>query len=555
MQFLNKLIGKAVYKVISNVTKMDIIIDFLKDKFKDQCPPRAELLAIVKQKNQIQSGLEACLVVFNPINTAAATVDGIVTTVGIAVKIIKLIPIPTSFPPGIGIPINVITILSDSLDQLDKLLTSAKITVSIVAPLSKIISDAITKTIAKLQELDILFNTCMGEIVKGTNEGGTGVPLTLQEQDELALEIVNIAATSGDFNNPALNANTDAGLLDRLSPNSSNPLAYKGFVFIVEYETVEVISDTGVITQEQEYSFPSRRIKATNKDTSAGNVYLGLEVYNLVGGRYSFSASTQVLINEAKFRIDNLNYTKYWKQWVNSSNNNALTPGKNVIAGPVNNNTIGPNPLPPSNTGGAFPSPIEVTQENWTNWNQLNGMTSNMQQQMYGSNPYKNIPYSIDIGQSLFLNSTRNSSGTLTSATKGLPTKSAIRLKAKVNSPGAKITFTVDTGEFTPQYPWGYSNPGVGDYNNGVKQPYRRGEVEIKINAASGSQHQNIKLLKVNKGVGIYTFTYPEIGTYYVEAIIWNGGRYGTTFNNQTTEYINSNQSSSLIVTYDSQQP
>ena len=78
--------------------------------------------------------------------------------------------------------------------------------------------------------------------------------------------------------------------------------------------------------------------------------------------------------------------------------------------------------------------------------------------------------------------------------------------------------------------------------------------MEIKINAASGSQHQNIKLLKVNKGVGIYTFTYPEIGTYYVEAIIWNGGRYGTTFNNQTAEYINSNQSSSLIVTYDSQQ-
>ena len=545
MQFLNKLIGKAVYKVISNVTKMDIVIDFIKTKFKDQCPPRAELLAIVKQKNQIQSGLEACLVVFNPINTAAATVDGIVTSVGIAVKIIKLIPIPTSFPPGIGIPINVITILSDSLDQLDKLLTSAKITVSIVAPLSKIISDAITKTIVKLQELDILFNECMGELAADLNP---------QEQQELALEIVNIAATSGDFDNPSLNANTDAGLLDRLSPNSSNPLAYKGFVFTVEYETVEVISNTGVITQEQQYSFPSRRIKAKNEDTSAGNVYLGLEVYNLVGGRYSFSSSTQVLINEAKFRIDNLNYTKYWKEWIKSNNTQTLAPGKNAIAGPVNNNTIGPNPLPPSNTGGAFPSPIEVTQESWTNWNQLNGMKSNMQQQMYGSNPYKNIPYSIDIGQSLFLNSTRNSSGTLSSATKGLPTKSAIRLKAKVNSPGAKITFTVDTGEFTPQTPWGYGNPGVGNYNDGIKQPYRRGEVEIKINAASGSQHQNIKLLKVNKGVGIYTFTYPEIGTYYVEAIIWNGGRFGTTFNNQVAEYINSNQSSSLIVTYDSQQ-
>ena len=49
---------------------------------------------------QIQQPLQA-------LETTASNLRNIIVTVKAAVKIIKLIPIPTSVPPGIGIPVNI----------------------------------------------------------------------------------------------------------------------------------------------------------------------------------------------------------------------------------------------------------------------------------------------------------------------------------------------------------------------------------------------------------------------------------------------------------------
>ena len=169
---------------------------------------------------------------------------------------------------------------------------------------------------------------------------------------------------------------------------------------------------------------------------------------------------------------------------------------------------------------------------------------------MYAKNSYKSIPYSIDIGKSLQKSSDRNYTYNI-SYFGGMAEESSIRLKADVKVPGTTITFTVDTGKFTPQNVTNFNPPGWGNFDIYDGVDYQRGKVIMKINAASGSQYQNVKLLSTDKEVKTYNFTYPEIGMYYIEATIWEGTRgFGSG-----EDYINANQSSSLVISYLNQPP
>jgi hypothetical protein len=59
--FLSKIIVRSITKVVRSTAKFDIAIDNIMDKFKDSCPPREELLKIIRQKNQIQTSLISSL--------------------------------------------------------------------------------------------------------------------------------------------------------------------------------------------------------------------------------------------------------------------------------------------------------------------------------------------------------------------------------------------------------------------------------------------------------------------------------------------------------------
>ena len=163
MSFLSSLLIKTITKVIKNLTKFEVAIDALIDRFKASCPPKAELLNIVKQKNQIQGALENVVGAFNTVEATAETTNTIVTTVSTVVKVIKAIPIPTSVPPGVGIPINVITLLADSLDTLGDLLKGAKGALKVVPSAGKTIQEAAQTIVTKLQTLDGVLNVCIEE--------------------------------------------------------------------------------------------------------------------------------------------------------------------------------------------------------------------------------------------------------------------------------------------------------------------------------------------------------------------------------------------------------
>jgi hypothetical protein len=303
MSVLTNLIIKTITRVIKDVTKLELSIDDIIDKFKEACPPKDELLKIVQQKNQLQSALQNVVDAFNTIQSTVNVTEATISTVTTAINIIKAIPVPSSIPPGIGIPINVITLLADSLDTLSNILKRAEGAVSIIPSASQSIVDASNTVITRLQTLDVLINGCIENLSDG---------MTQAEKNELISEVNNAAATSGDFSNLGLNLVNDKELENRLLPTSNDPFLYQKTGFpsadwklLIEYN------------QDNEFSFPQRRIKAVNINESPSNIYRGVVVYNIQGKKWSYSSSVKVLIDETKFVIEQLDNN--W--WANNNTN------------------------------------------------------------------------------------------------------------------------------------------------------------------------------------------------------------------------------------------
>lgn len=297
MSFLAKILTKSISKIVEATSKFELAVDDLIDKFKDSCPPKDELMQIVQQKNQIQLALQSILAGFNTVQQTVNVTETLVTTVSTSVKIIKAIPFPTSVPPGVGIPINVITILADSLDKLGDLLKGAKGALKVVPSAAKTITSAAETVLTKLQALDVVLNKCIEELAEG---------LTDQETNELLNEIGNVAATAGDNSSIGLNIANEEDLLNRLQPGSNNPFKYrkpgfrnKDWLLTIEYN------------EENDLPFPQRRIRAENLNQFEGNIYRGVVVYNIYGKKYSYSTSVEVLVDEVKFVIEQLDTNWY----------------------------------------------------------------------------------------------------------------------------------------------------------------------------------------------------------------------------------------------------
>ena len=318
MNPLNKTINRAVIKVVKNTSKLELAVDFLIEKFKEGCPPKEEILKIVQQKNQLQEGLQQVLDVFNTVQQAADITNNTVTTIQVAVSIIKSIPAPTAIIPtsgGVGIPINVITKLSDSLDALAIVLREAKAAVNAVRPAAQTITGVVDKAITNLSKLDFLVTGCIDELAQtGGEDGGE---MTQQEKNNLIQEVNNSAATSGTFSNAALNSAGEEALISQLSANSSDPYRYakpgfstKDWQFVLEENAANTLS------------LPQRRIKATNINFSSQfNPFIGYVVYNSRYAKtYSYTTSVKTLVSETKQVIDSLN-----RNWA-ELNNEQYTP-------------------------------------------------------------------------------------------------------------------------------------------------------------------------------------------------------------------------------------
>ena len=269
---LGTIIAGLVKNAARSLVNFELAVDPILERLQQACPPKAELEAIIKQKNSITTALTQVQTALTTMVQTGQTVTGIINVADIAVRVIKNLPLPTAVPPGVGIPINVINRFTDTLIKLSDLIKVSKGVVSSIAPAVQSLNNDIQTILSALARLDVLLVGCL--------EADT-VGLTDEEKEDYFTSLGINLNTLDTTSSPEVNIAGGQALEDSLAPNSNDPLIYKDFKLIIDND------------KENTLSFPRRRIVAT-RVTDAVQIV----------GDYSFSSSTQILVDEIKFKID-----------------------------------------------------------------------------------------------------------------------------------------------------------------------------------------------------------------------------------------------------------
>jgi|TARA_R110000822_G_scaffold24603_2_gene74772 hypothetical protein len=230
-----------------------------------------------------------------------------INTVADIVTIIKLLALPTSFPPGAGVPLSVPNTFASTLITLGELLEAARASVNLIPTATTTLVNLLNTVTTPLNKLNLVIDPFVNVLgmVKAVVDLQDVCPL-LTQADIDANKASLMANIRGQL--ATIDSSFAVGLSnvleERLTPNAANPYIYKNFRFVLESNPV------------QEFSFPSRRIKAIRANsTGISDGIAGggsIIVYNnnpttnpeLEEGAYSYASNINVLIAEGKFAID-----------------------------------------------------------------------------------------------------------------------------------------------------------------------------------------------------------------------------------------------------------
>jgi len=267
---LGSFISKMVVSITKTTLQFNKTLDVLIEQFKDGCPTTKELKALINQKNQINTALQQIEQKIATLNKVASTSETVLTGVKVGVTVIKQLPIPTSFPPGVGIPVSIINTFSDALDNLGTIIDKEEGSLGSIPEALNAISKDVGTVITKLSELDIALNKCLEE-----------------DPNITQIDIDSIVATTGNF----VGVMTDEELFNLLS----NP---PGLLYGDYYLRLNEIPS--------EFSFTKKQVTAQNKESvpPPGEYFLEGASIEMLYGDESFSSSNTILVDEMKWVID-----------------------------------------------------------------------------------------------------------------------------------------------------------------------------------------------------------------------------------------------------------
>jgi len=243
-------VGTLKGRLVSQI--QSTVLDILK-KFSNKCPNSKELQKIIKIRNTLITHITSFESRVRKFSSLADKLSGAITTAKAAVKVIKSIPIPTAIIPpmsgGLGIPINILTRYSDTLIQLDKLITRLEDEKNAILSIVNTTLSTLVKLKNKLESVDIAIQIC------ASSTGNNSADL---------VEILGIAQP------PISSESLQQGEI------------YKGYKLLIQQD-------------------PNSPAIAPKRYAIAQDG-VGITV---IYGPSSFSSNTEVLIDELKFRIDN----------------------------------------------------------------------------------------------------------------------------------------------------------------------------------------------------------------------------------------------------------
>jgi hypothetical protein len=221
-------------------------------KFSNQCPDSSEIKRIITQRNNLLKVINAFEKRVNNLRSTANRFNGIIRSTRLAIQVIKNIPIPTAIIPpmsgGLGIPINILTRYSDALIRLNKLVDGLEADRQGILGIVDSTSNTLVNLKQRLNSIDLAIQQC--------------------SQDSTALPSIVLDAQ------PKENTGTEG------TPGPD--YEYKGY----RLEILQDISQNTIVPRRYAIAKDRRGII-------------------VLKGPLSFSSSTDVLLDEIKFRIDN----------------------------------------------------------------------------------------------------------------------------------------------------------------------------------------------------------------------------------------------------------
>ena len=253
IDLLNKLKSMLLPIILTmiakfGVTKLQELIEEGKTKSEDIknkiCPSPEELNKIIKRKNKLVKQLNNALKIIESTTKVLGITGNVILVLEIAFKILKNLPLPTSVPPGIGLPTNVILGIQDNKVKIGNIITTLKLTNTGTLIILNMLRSTLIQIVTLLNLLDSLIQECYPEA----------------EQEQLSAELIALTQEQANQESPVVTIVND---------------------FIM-----------GVETEKTTNSLKRRRATATN----AGGVVM-------LKGEWSFSSIDQILIDELVFYI------------------------------------------------------------------------------------------------------------------------------------------------------------------------------------------------------------------------------------------------------------
>jgi ABC-type transporter Mla subunit MlaD len=257
-------ISAIVASQVGNVRAMLVVqvqknVLAMLNKFSKECPDPKTLQKLIKTRNILLKNVTGLRKRVQKFNTVARTLQTTATLTKVLIKVITSIPLPTAIIPpmsgGIGVPVSLLTKYSNSLVKLNKILDKVLDESGAITSVVGSIEPPLQTTEDRLKSIDALIQQCI--------DGAS-------TQADLAA-LLSTAQPKG---------NTGSNL-DGLSDTDPR-FFYKGY-------RLEIIQDPN-----SPKIAPRRYAIAKDKR--------GVTVLK---GPPSFSSSTDVLLDEIKFRIDN----------------------------------------------------------------------------------------------------------------------------------------------------------------------------------------------------------------------------------------------------------
>ncbi len=263
-----------------------------------------------------------------------------VTFTSDVVEILKILALPTAIA-GVGQPNSVNNTFASILMTLSDYLKSGSANIKTVEAALQTMTSTINEVSSQVNAVSVVVNpfTTLLTMVQSIANLQDQCPIVSQGEidaigSNLANNITGNLVIADFISNPF--ADSLVALEESLAPNSPNPVIYKNFKFILEYdpdqyeERIDENPDSPTFGETyivQRFSFPLRRIKAVRENSVGINDGIpgyGSEivVYNsnpqvnpsFPNGAYSYAKNVRVLIDEAKFAVDV--YTANVTLWV-----------------------------------------------------------------------------------------------------------------------------------------------------------------------------------------------------------------------------------------------